>query len=201
MFHPLEGNSRGTLPHYQSADSCSELSRSLFSVFVCICSWKFTACFCFFSHSVCFCRCRSQMYKKKYIRLCIDQIWNMTPEPESLLSSCSSDDHGGAVLHCENRCPWKHSASASLQPTGILQDLWKKAIWGAYFPPEIVRPIKVQITNTLSVLEQCNRGFVDVMIISVSIVFALCAKVSSHPLTGKCWFLKGEWLPLLHTEV
>lgn len=109
-------------------------------------------------------------------RLCIDSIGNIrvdSNEPENLLSCCSTDNHGGAVLCCEKYCPWKTSAFASLHPQALCK-ICERRLFGEHISPlEIGHPIKVQISNTLSVLEQCNPGFVEVMIISVSIVFAL----------------------------
>lgn len=50
---------------------------------------------------------------------------------------------------------------------------------GGRVPPETGHPIKVQITNMLSLMEQCGPIFVEVMIISASIVFSMCAQESS----------------------
>lgn len=51
-------------------------------------------------------------------------------------------------------------------------------VGGIDFPPETGHPIKVQITNMLSLMEQCGPIFVEVMIISASIVFSMCAQES-----------------------
>lgn len=49
---------------------------------------------------------------------------------------------------------------------------------GRFPPPETGPPIKVQITNMLSLMEQCGLSFAEVMIISASIVFSMCAQES-----------------------
>lgn len=50
---------------------------------------------------------------------------------------------------------------------------------GQISPPETGPPIKVQITSMLSLMEQCGLSFAEVMIISASIVFSVCAQESS----------------------
>lgn len=55
----------------------------------------------------------------------------------------------------------------------------KEGYGGVRFPPETSYSIKVQITNMLSLMEQCGPIFVEVMIISASIVFSMCAQESS----------------------